>query len=181
MRETTVRRGPIPEGCLEGPLHTRPFATDHDAPDHARHAAAGGRPLSADELEGLRAELDATFQEELDDRLPAMANAVETISRTSGSADRGALLEGLARHAHSVKGGAQLVGRTEIARLADALERRIDAAREGRRDLPPIETLRNSLEAVDRLRTADRLDVAQVPSAEVDRLVESLEDKERPL
>jgi chemotaxis protein histidine kinase CheA len=84
-------------------------------------------PTASDGLDDLAAELDQTFRRELAQRLAQMREVLSRLEAgragPSGSdgGDADALTE-LTRHAHSIKGGAMLVGRHEIARLAGALE-----------------------------------------------------------
>jgi chemotaxis protein histidine kinase CheA len=75
----------------------------------------------------FRAEREQAFSAELGDRLPAMRRALETLSSTSDTGTHADALDALVRHAHSLKGGAQLVGNAPIARLADALEQHFRA------------------------------------------------------
>lgn len=75
------------------------------------------------------AELEATFQEELDDRLRSMEAALLVIERPPNDAEFGTALESFARDAHTIKGSAQLVGRDALARVAHALEARLELNR----------------------------------------------------
>ena len=68
------------------------------------------------------AELEATFLEELDERLRSMEVALVEIERPTDPAALRAALEAFGRDAHSLKGGAQLVGREALAQIAHALE-----------------------------------------------------------
>jgi chemotaxis protein histidine kinase CheA len=131
-----------------------------------------GPPMGAnlpegDGLDELRAELDATFLEELAERLPQMDAAATRLEGTDG-ADRQGALQQLARQAHSLKGGAQIVGRTEIARLAEALENCLDAGhtRAGNVPAPEVDAA---------IAAIAGLAMNEGPSAaEVERLVAAL-------
>jgi chemotaxis protein histidine kinase CheA len=84
-------------------------------------------PTASDGLEDLAAELDQTFRTELAQRVAQMRDALSRleIDRTPVGGPQEAdpdVLDELTRHAHSIKGGAMLVGRNDIARLAGALE-----------------------------------------------------------
>lgn len=106
-----------------------------------------------DPLEGLRAELEETFREELSERLHEMEGAVLELERESSPEMRQAALERLARDAHSLKGGAQLLGHEVVARIAHALEDRLASARGAPTSAPPLESLFVALGA---LRVAAR-------------------------
>jgi HPt (histidine-containing phosphotransfer) domain-containing protein len=111
--------------------HSPPIATSAYRP----YDAAVGEAAPSDGLAELRAELELTFREELRVRVPRMLEALERLQspadKASAEPSRQALLDDLGRDAHSVKGGAQVVGQVEIASLAQALEAHLDAARDG--------------------------------------------------
>jgi chemotaxis protein histidine kinase CheA len=113
-------------------------------------------PGGRDDLDDLAAELDGTFLGELGERLAAMREALAALEAGSPGLDRRATLGDLTRHAHSVKGGALLVGRHEIARLAGALELRFstDQAVAEARPAPP--EAGEALVAIERLSALDR-------------------------
>lgn len=82
----------------------------------------------APELGELRAELARRFGEELDERIPRMERSLERLLAPDGDDPRSTreTLAALGLDAHSIKGGAQLVGRPEVGRLAEALEGHFD-------------------------------------------------------
>jgi chemotaxis protein histidine kinase CheA len=158
--------------ALSPPIGTTP--PTYDGP------VTGGGPR--DELDDLAAELDATFLGELGERLPAMNAALAALDAGTSGPNRSATLEELTRHAHSVKGGAMLVRRQEIARLAGALEARFAADEAAPTARPVSREAGEALAVIARLSTADR-PVSDAPAelpggpptAEIDRLIAALE------
>jgi len=67
-------------------------------------------------------EFEAMFRVELADRLSTMARALEALGTRPPAQRRLELIELLSGDAHSIKGGAQLVGLSHLASLAGALE-----------------------------------------------------------
>lgn len=122
------------------------------------------------------AELEATFFEELDERLRSMEAALVEIERPTDRAALRAALEAFGRDAHSLKGGAQLVGRDALAQIAHALESRLERIRSASPDEPVIaDPLFAAVDALDQLRRSG--DSAGV---DVARLVARLNDEEMP-
>jgi chemotaxis protein histidine kinase CheA len=78
------------------------------------------------DLDAIRSELEAAFERELDWRVPALAAAVAELHAPADLAGAKTSLGALATHAHSIKGGAMLVGRLGLASLAEAIESRAD-------------------------------------------------------
>jgi two-component system chemotaxis sensor kinase CheA len=115
-------------------------------------------------------ELEATFLEELDERLRSMEAALVRIERPTDPKAMAAALESFGRDAHSLKGGAQLVGRSGLARIAHALETSLERAHPRSRD-GQIETepLFEALEAMERLRRS-----GEDTDLDVDSLVDRL-------
>lgn len=74
-------------------------------------------------------ELSATFDAELQERLESMNNALVELERGAAGAARRELVELLFRDAHSLKGGAQLLGRGDLATIAHAAETHLDGVR----------------------------------------------------
>jgi chemotaxis protein histidine kinase CheA len=136
-----------------------------------------------DDLDDLAAELDATFLGELGERLPAMSAALAALEAGSSGLERSAALEEITRHAHSVKGGAMVVRRHEIARLAGALEARFAADEAAPRARPVPPEAGEALSAIARLSTADRpqseASTTEMPgrpaATEIERLIATLE------
>lgn len=112
-------------------------------------------------LDDLRGELDETFREELDKRLTRMADALAELDRAPDPEARGGIVGQLARDAHSVKGGAMLVGRRQIGRVAGALEARFDAAQSSG-VLGPRHDIEAALESIRRLSGATPPDDAEI-------------------
>ncbi|MDO8485722.1 MAG: response regulator [Candidatus Limnocylindrales bacterium] len=99
------------------------------------------------------AELEATFLEELDERLRSMEAALVEIERPTDRAALRAALEAFGRDAHSLKGGAQLVGRDALAQIAHALESHLEQVRSASPDDPVIvDPLFAAVDALDQLR-----------------------------
>lgn len=86
--------------------------------------------FDATDKAGFLAQLDATFREELGDRLGTMQTSMLELERAEDPGARRLALDALARDAHSLKGGGQLVGRVKIAALAHALESRLERLRD---------------------------------------------------
>lgn len=98
-------------------------------------------------------ELEATFLEELDERLRSMEAALVGIERPPDPASLRSALEAFGRDAHSLKGGAQLVGREGLARIAHALETRLERLRAVAPGEPlDVQPLFEAVEALERLR-----------------------------
>jgi CheY-like chemotaxis protein/HPt (histidine-containing phosphotransfer) domain-containing protein len=76
----------------------------------------------------VSAELEEVFRMELRDRLGAMKAAVGAIARGVDAGERRQLIDALIRHAHSLRGGALIVGLARLAAVAGALEKRLDVA-----------------------------------------------------
>jgi HPt (histidine-containing phosphotransfer) domain-containing protein len=142
-----------PIRTVQPPAHTIEVVTDSTPPS----------------LDDLRAELDETFRDELHERLARMTHALAQLDRAADPDARAATLDQLARDAHSVKGGAMLVGRQHIARLAAALEARFDAGEKAGQVGPPRE-IEAALEAMRRLAGETPPD-----DAEIDELAARLE------
>jgi chemotaxis protein histidine kinase CheA len=142
----------------------------------------GGTPF--DGLDDLAAELDPTFLAELGERLPRMEVALADLDSAMAESERGSTLEELTRHAHSIKGGAMLVGRDEIASLAAALEAYFPGQAAANPADWRAEDVRAALELMGRLGTTDKgSPQGERPqaAAEVERLVSALgEGKRRP-
>lgn len=97
----------------------------------ATRAGAQASRLHAPPLERgseLALELEKVFRTELRDRVGAMRAAVGDLARGVGEPERRQLIDSLIRHAHSLKGAAQIVGLARLAAVAGALENRLDAA-----------------------------------------------------
>lgn len=92
------------------------------APRASRRHVAG--------LEGdneLAGELEQVFRTELRDRIGAMKAAVSELARGVGPPERSQIIASLIRHAHSLKGAAQIVGLARLAAVAGDLEKRLEA------------------------------------------------------
>lgn len=135
------------------------------------------------ELDDLTAELDQTFLAELGERLPRMEAALADLRSAKAESERSSTLEELTRHAHSLKGGALLVGRVEIARLAAALESYFPVQAAATPADWRAEDVQGAMELMARLGAGDegrRLGDPQT-ATEVERLVSALgEGKPRP-
>jgi HPt (histidine-containing phosphotransfer) domain-containing protein len=106
--------------------------------------------------------------------------ALRSLATGTPGLDRGALLDELTRHAHSVKGGALLVRRQEIAELAGALEARFARDQTSATDRPLPPEAGEALAAIERLAAAHRLGDAPAVSSgglhsEIEPLVAGLE------
>jgi two-component system chemotaxis sensor kinase CheA len=127
-----------------------------------------------DEMLSFAAELEATFLAELDERLRSMEAALVEIERPTNDSALRAALEAFARDAHSLKGGAQLVGRERLAQIAHALESHLERVRSAPAGEPLLaDTLFAAVDALDLLRRSGE-------SADVDvaGLVSRLSDGE---
>jgi len=78
-----------------------------------------------DELAG---ELEQIFRTELRDRVGAMKAALDALARGADEPMHRQLIDSLIRHAHSLKGAAQIIGLARLAAISGALEKRLDAA-----------------------------------------------------
>ncbi len=116
----------------------------------------------------LIAQLEATFAEEIEERLQTMVAALLELERARTPRRRQTALQTLGRDAHNLKGGAQLVGRNEIATLAHALETHLAAGDLVGANPQPIF---NVVDAIDRLRRP-----GSVSDEEIGRLVSELEE-----
>lgn len=108
-------------------------------------------PPSRGRLDEFAAELEATFTEELRDRLRSMEASLVLVERPPDGESRREAIAALGRDAHSLKGGAQLVGRDAIARIAHALEASLEEIRTSDVDEVPLEALFRAVDALDRL------------------------------
>lgn len=97
-------------------------AKSADASTPSRHAP---RLERGDELAG---ELEQVFRTELRDRIGAMKAAIDQLARGTDETTHRQLINSLIRHAHSLKGAAQIIGLARLAAIAGALEKRLDAA-----------------------------------------------------
>lgn len=75
----------------------------------------------------LAAELEAAFRAELGGRVVAMTTLVSQLANGMADSERGPLVDALARHAHTLKGAAQIVGRARLVAIAGGLEARLRA------------------------------------------------------
>jgi CheY-like chemotaxis protein/HPt (histidine-containing phosphotransfer) domain-containing protein len=90
---------------------------------------ASRRHVPGLELPGeLAGELEQVFRTELRDRIGAMKAAISELARGLGQTERSQIVGSLIRHAHSLKGAAQIVGLARLAAVAGDLEKRLDAA-----------------------------------------------------
>jgi chemotaxis protein histidine kinase CheA len=143
-------------------------------------------PTASDGLDDLAAELDETFRGELAQRLAQMREALSgiEIDRDRGRGAEGAVadtLDELTRHAHSIKGGAMLVGRREIAQLAGALEAYFPAHAAANAPGWRTTEVRAATELMARLGATERAGATPGdPSiaAEVQRLVNALAESD---
>lgn len=138
-----------------------------------------GKPTSR--MTAFAAELEETFLEELEERLWSMETALVEIERPTDRTTLRVALDNFSRDAHSLKGGAQLVGRDALAQIAHALESHLEGIRAASPDAPLVaEPLFAAVDALDRLRRpggAVGIDVAglvarlsgKIPSAEPGR------------
>lgn len=74
-------------------------------------------------------DLRRMFDAERDARLSSMEATLLELSGTAGERARHGAVDALLRDAHSLKGAAQLVGHREVARIAHALEVRLEGMR----------------------------------------------------
>lgn len=121
----------------------------------------------------LIGELEETFRAELEERLETMNGALLELEQGVSAPRRSELLQSLFRDAHSLKGGAQLIGRTEVAAVAHAAEARLAALRTAG-DVSAAELAPLFAAAGTIARLAAR---SPVSPSEVDRVVASLEPK----
>lgn len=121
-----------------------------------------GKPTSR--APAFAAELEATFLEELGERLRSMEAALIEIERPADHSTLRVALEDFSRDAHSLKGGAQLVGRDGLARIAHALESHLERIRLAPTDAPvAVDPLFAAVDVLDQLRRsgdASGVDVA---------------------
>ena len=111
------------------------------------------RKVASSATDSFVAELEATFLEELDERLRSMEGALIEIERPTDQETLRATLELFGRDAHSLKGGAQLVGRDALAQVAHALESHLERIRAAPPDQPVIaDPLFAAVDALDQLR-----------------------------
>ncbi|MGI8703898.1 MAG: Hpt domain-containing protein, partial [Candidatus Limnocylindrales bacterium] len=120
--------------------------------------------------DAFAADLEATFEAEVEERLPAMVSAARKLERPEGAEGRSAALESLFRHAHSLKSGAQLVGWVPMAKLAHALESRLARVRSAPAGAVDVEPILSAIRTLGRLRGPD-----QRSNAAVARIVRQLE------
>ncbi|MBA3779024.1 MAG: Hpt domain-containing protein [Chloroflexi bacterium] len=120
--------------------------------------------------DAFAADLEATFEAEVEERLPAMVSAARKLERPEGAEGRSAALESLFRHAHSLKSGAQLVGWVPMAKLAHALESRLARVRSAPAGALDVEPILNAIKTLGRLRGPDKRS-----NAAVARIVRQLE------
>jgi len=109
--------------------------------------------------EGPDAEFRQVFVEEARERLEVMSGLLLQLESAD---DEPEAIAALFREAHTLKGGAAMVGFTAVARLAHALEDLLTQLREGTRALTPM-LVDALLAGVDALGSAISSAVAGVP------------------
>ncbi|HEU4855738.1 MAG TPA: Hpt domain-containing protein [Rhodanobacteraceae bacterium] len=109
---------------------------------------ADPQPDGVLDIPGLDPELAELFTEEGTELLDASDGALVTLRGTPGDAEA---VRGLQRNLHTLKGGARVVGVSQVGDLAHAMETLLEKAGDRKRALEPIEV--DSLErGFDRLR-----------------------------
>ncbi len=105
------------------------------------------------EDDALLRELMQTFQAEASDHLQALNQALLQLERRPGRARRQELLRNAFREAHSLKGAARAVSRSDIEGLAHATESVLQQARDDNLDLDPAtcDVLYDTLDAIQQL------------------------------
>lgn len=98
------------------------IATRAGAPAAVRHAPKSVRATE------LTTELEGVFRTELRERVDAMKASLDVLRRGVDEPTRMQLIGSLIRHAHSLRGAAQIIGLARLAAIAGALEKRLDAA-----------------------------------------------------
>lgn len=91
-----------------------------DTVDAVSSGPGGGTDLAVD--------LEEVFRIEFRDRLDAMRSALRDLANGAAEPQRRQLIDSLIRHAHSLRGAAQIVGLARLAAVAGALEKRLDVA-----------------------------------------------------
>lgn len=98
------------------------------AEPEGRAPAAPGHAPEPGRASDYSAELDGVFRTELRDRIGAMKVALDVLARGVDEPTERQLIESLIRHAHSLQGGAQVIGLARLAAIAGALVKRLDAS-----------------------------------------------------
>lgn len=106
-------------------------------------------------------ELAETFNAELEERLESMNSALLDLERGASGSGEGGLVEALFRDAHSLKGGAQLLGRDELAEIAHAMEAHLDEVRSAGSRPAALAQLFAAVDAMARLGRGDELSSAE--------------------
>ena len=133
-------------------MHTPRGDSDRGEPSGSgapRAAARSRRHVPGLERDSeLAWELEQMFRTELRDGIDAMKAAVSALARDVGQPERSQIVASLIRHAHSLKGSAQIVGLARLAAVAGGLEKRLVAAPHDE------EAARRAVEAIARMGQA---------------------------
>lgn len=126
--------------------------------------------------------LQAAFEIEAEEHLQAMSSGLLELEKASAAAEQTPIIETVYREAHSLKGAARAVNRTDIEGICQPLESVFAAWKRHERNPSPedFDTLHRAIDSIGKLLSSSESERTGVDTNQVSELVQQLGVIEKP-
>ena len=120
--------------------------------------------------------LQAAFEIEAEEHLQAMSSGLLELEKASASAEQTPIIETVYREAHSLKGAARAVNRTDIEGICQPLESVFVAWKRHERNPSPedFDTLHRAIDSIGKLLSSSESERTGVDTSQVLELIQQL-------